>query len=162
MSDIERLRKKGDGPIFWKGRILNAKFCMDTLDKPASIEVKFGSPNKTLKVKMEHKLGNFYPPLIPYQIRFPFPRLIDGIHLHGLPMMGKGIGRHRKENWPINLLVYELSEAGMKNMEIARLLFGVEKSTEFRPDEIKHPILVKIAKIKDRVEGYVSEIYPKT
>jgi len=69
-------------------------------------------------------------------------------------------GKGRPQNWLINLLIYELSEAGMKNMEIARLLFEIDSSTEYWPDETKHPILVKIATIKRAIEKTVSKAYP--
>ena len=91
---------------------------------------------------------------IPHSVRFPLPIL-----LNIFPYLK--VGRRyfklkgRPQDWGRNLLVYELSQAGMKNMEIARLLFGVEKWTERWPD--KHPILVRIDAIKKTVEKAISQ-----
>lgn len=97
------------------------------------------------------------PPPIPWVVRFPSPFLLN--KLPPWPEKGKSI-KGRPQNWARNLLVYELSQAGMKNMQIARLLFGVDKSTEYRPDNPKHPILVKIAKAKKAMKKIVVESFP--
>jgi hypothetical protein len=99
-----------------------------------------------------------FPP-IPWVFRF-IPRgyldqlpLIPG-YRNDRPPRGRPI-----EHWARNLLVYELSQAGMKNMETARLLFGVKKSTENWLKAPKHPVLVKIAKVKKAMEKLVSKSY---
>lgn len=112
---------------------------------PQNYEEYFNSFPKYIKFK-------FAP--IPYTVRFPLPIL-----LNIFPYLT--VGRRsfkpkgRPQDWATNLLVYELSRAGMKNMEIARLLFGVEKSTEKWPD--KHPILVRIDTIKKTVQKAISK-----
>lgn len=94
---------------------------------------------------------------IPWIFRFPWPNYIARLP----SSRGKGTTfRGRPPKWAENLLIYELSQAGMKNMEIARLLFGVDKSTEYRPGNPKHPILVKIAKTKEAMKKIVLESFP--
>lgn len=97
-----------------------------------------------------------FPP-IPWVFRF-----IPRGHLNQLPPIpGVGYGKLRGrpiEDWAKNLLVYELSHAGMKDMEMARLMFGVKKSTEWSAP--KHPIIVKIAKTKGSMEKLISQAYP--
>jgi hypothetical protein len=63
----------------------------------------------------------------------------------------------RPHNWGFNLLVYELSQAGMKDMEIARYFYGIEKSTGNFPD--KETTLVRINTIKNTVDRHVSQAY---
>lgn len=95
----------------------------------------------------------------PYNVRF----LCPWVDMYGTSIdMNYSLarGKGRPQNWLINLLIYELSEAGMKNMEIARLLFGVDSSTEYWPDETKHPVLVKIATIKRAIGKTISKAYP--
>lgn len=91
---------------------------------------------------------------IPHTVRFPLPIL-----LLIFPYLTVGRAyfkpKGRPQDWATNLLVYELSRAGMKNMEIARLLFKVEKSTGKWPD--KHPILVRIDTIKETVKKAISK-----
>jgi|GEM_PF-1337872 hypothetical protein len=109
---------------------------------------------------------------IPYSVRFPLPRLLffnlrfssrfkDRVKIFPDPSFRgrrKERERGRPQNWATNLLVFELSQAGMKNMDIARLLFGIEKSTNHWPD--KHPILVRIDDIKKTVQKAVSKAFP--
>lgn len=97
--------------------------------------------------------------LVPHTIRFPHPLIRPLLPIDKLrPLMIKK-GRH-PESWSRNLLVYELSRARVKDMEIARWLFGAKSSTEWLPYDRKHPDLVKIAKIKKAMEKFVSEAYP--
>jgi hypothetical protein len=99
-----------------------------------------------------------FPP-IPWIFRFTARGYLDQLPLisgYGSVRLKRG---HPIKDWAKNLLVYELSEAGMKNMEIARLVFGVEKSTENWPAEPKHPILVKISKVKKTMKKIISESY---
>lgn len=99
-----------------------------------------------------------FPP-IPWVFRF-----IPRGYLNQLPRIpGYGYGKPRGRPiklWAKNLLVYELSQSGMKNMEIARLVFGVKKSTEYWLKTPKHPILVKIAKVKEAMNEIISKSYP--
>jgi len=74
------------------------------------------------------------------------------------------------KNWAKNLSVYEFSQLGMKDMEIRRLLFGVDKSTEYYHSkgrrggkvliDTKHPILVKIYKIKKSMKTIICNSSP--
>lgn len=95
---------------------------------------------------------------IPYTVRFPKPCLITRVRSLPAETLFKKKGQPPK--WDRNLLIYELSQAGMKNMEIARLLFGVKKSTENWPRILKHPKLVRIADIKKVIRNTVSKAYP--
>jgi len=109
---------------------------------------------------MENWRVNFPP--IPWVFRFTPRGYLDQVSLipgygHGKPKRGRPV-----EDWAKNLLVYELSEAGMRNMEIARLVFGVKKSTENWPSVPKHPILVKIAKVEKAMKRKISKSYLTT
>jgi hypothetical protein len=95
------------------------------------------------------------PSPIPWTVRFPIPFMLD--RFPDWPEEGKKI-KGRPPKWAENLLVYELSQAGMKDMDIVRLLFRIDKSTEFYPD--KNPILVRINTIKKTVQKVVSQAYP--
>lgn len=108
--------------------------------------------------KLMEKWKVAFPP-IPWVFRFT-PRG----YLDQLPLLPEYDHWKSKRGRPIedlakNLLIYELSKVGMKNMEIARLIFGVRNSTEFWLDQPKHPILVKIAKMKIAMDKLVSESY---
>jgi len=97
-----------------------------------------------------------FPP-IPWVFRFIPRGYLD--KLPPIPGFGYGKRRGRRiEDWAKNLLIYELSRAGLKDMEIARLVFGVEKSTEWSAP--KHPILVKISKVKEAMKELISQSYP--
>jgi len=102
-------------------------------------------------------LGLGFQP-IPHHVRFPLPILLS--NLSDSPLKDFFEKKGRPPKWARNLLIYELSQAGMKDMEIARLLFGVKKSTENWPDKPKHPILAKIYKTKRTMEKIISESYP--
>jgi hypothetical protein len=93
------------------------------------------------------------PPPIPWIFRFPSPG--DLALLPTFPGEGKQI-RGRPSNWAENLLVYELSQAGMKNKQIAELVLGVEKFYKIDKD----PIYVRINTILRTVEKVVSKAYP--
>lgn len=105
------------------------------------------------------KLDMLNLPPIPWCVRFPFPPFLDRIP----PWPNKkkkGAGRPQgsfKDSGK-NLLIYELSQGGMQDMEIARLLFGIKKSTEKWPD--KHSTLSWIFNIKRAVEKVVLQVYP--
>ncbi len=96
--------------------------------------------------------------LIPYSIRFPCPLIRPLLPLHKFKSLMTRKGTPIKD-WSQNLLVYELSLAGMKNAEIGRLLFQMG-SSRWSVGDPKHPILVKIAKIKKSIGGIVSQCYP--
>jgi hypothetical protein len=112
---------------------------------------------------------------IPCSVRFPLPRLLffnlrfssqfkDPVKIFpDLSFRGrdKKKERGRPPNWATNPLVYELSQAGMKNMDIARLLFGIQKSHKSYDEGLgKDPILVKINTIKKTVKKVVFQAYP--
>jgi hypothetical protein len=96
---------------------------------------------------------------IPWAIRFPL-----SIYLYSLPPWPEKMGR--PQYWGLNLLVYELSQTGMKDGQIAHLLrrsasnllFGNVKSYSDSSD--KDPLLVRIADIKMKVKEAVSQAYP--
>jgi len=89
---------------------------------------------------------------LPWTIRFPCPMFLYEIPGSRKARKGKG----RPQDWGFNLLVYELSQAGMKNMDIARQLFGVKKP----PGSIyKEPTLVRINTIKKTIGEAVSQAY---
>lgn len=94
--------------------------------------------------------------LIPHTIRFPHPWIRPLLPLHKLSALT--IRRGHPQDWLLNLLIFELSQAGIKNAEIGRLLFGMKKS---RPSasEPKSPILVRINKTLKQTEKIVSESY---
>ena len=64
--------------------------------------------------------------LIPSTIRFPHPFIRPLLPLHKFHALT--IRRGHPQNWLENLLIYELSRAGVKNAEIGRLILGMEKS----------------------------------
>lgn len=98
-----------------------------------------------------HNFGKTLP--LPWTIRFPCPMFLCEIPDSSKARKKKG----RPHNWGFNLLVYELSQAGMKDMDIARLLFGVQRSTENYPD--KESALVRIYTIKNTIGNAVSQAY---
>lgn len=97
-----------------------------------------------------------FPP-IPWVFRF-----IPAGYLQQVPPIpGYGYGRPKRgrpiEDLAKNLSVYELSQVGMKNMEIARLVFGF---TRFRESLDKETILVRINAIKKTGNNIISRAYP--
>ena len=90
--------------------------------------------------------------LIPYFNRFPNPLIRPLLPLDKL--RAHLTRRGHPTNWLKDLLVYELSMAGVRNAEIGRLIFKIGSS---RPSagNPKHPVLVKIAKIKKTIEKLV-------
>jgi hypothetical protein len=127
------------------------------VEKDKNGERRFG-------IKVAELMGKWkinFPP-IPWVFRFTPRGYLDQLPLipgygNDRPPRGRPI-----QDWPRNLFVYELSQAGMRNMEIARLLFGVKKSTENWRHQPKHPVLVKIARVKKAMEKLVSESYLPT
>lgn len=93
-----------------------------------------------------------FPP-IPWVFRF----IPEGYLLQMAPVQSRP-GRPM-ENWANNLCVYELSQLGMKDTEIAKLIYGINKSTEYYPD--KHDILVKIFKIKKSLKTVITDSLPR-
>lgn len=102
-------------------------------------------------------------PTIPHNIRFPNSLVIEDIP----PWRNEGKKKPgRPQDWALNLLIFELSQAGMKNKEISHLirtsadnlLFGVVKYYDGSSD--KDPFLVRINDIKKRVQEVVSQAYP--
>jgi hypothetical protein len=90
---------------------------------------------------------------IPWIFRFPWPNYIARLPIS----RGKGTTfRGRPPKWAENLLIYELSQAGMKNKQIAELVLGAEKFCRMDKD----PIYVRINTILKTVEKAVSKAYP--
>jgi len=98
-----------------------------------------------------HNFGDIFP--LPWSIRFPCPMFLQEVR--GSYKKGKRKGR--PQDLKHNLLVYELSQAGMKHMEIARLFYGIRESTEYT--DYKEPALVRINTIVATVRKHVSEAY---
>jgi hypothetical protein len=104
-----------------------------------------------------------FPP-IPWVFRF-----IPTGYLQQMATVQDGPGSPIK-NWARNLLVYEFSQLEMKDMEIGRLLFGIGKLTKYRSSkgkrrgkvliDTKHPILVKIDKIKKSMKTRICNSSP--
>ena len=99
---------------------------------------------------------------IPWQIRFPSRYLLN--HIPAWPQ--KKPKKGRPLDWALDLLVSELSQANMKNKEIAtllrasasKLLFGEVRAYKGTSD--KDPFLVRINDIKKRVKKILSKVYP--
>jgi hypothetical protein len=110
-------------------------------------------------LSLPERLDLAEPPPIPWVVRFPLPHFLENIP-------SRPPKRARPQEWALNLLVYELSQAGLKNAEITKLLrksgkllFGVVKSYKGTSD--KDPLLVRIYDIKKkRIEKEVFEAYP--
>jgi hypothetical protein len=110
----------------------------------------FSEQGKILILPVE--LHRVTPPPIPWTVRFPTTYFLNKIP----PWCNEGkikSGRPPKD-WASNLLVYELSQAGMKNMEVAKLLFR-ERSEKLDKD----PVLVRINTIIKTVEKAISHAY---
>ena len=147
-------KTNNDTDLHWLGPI--SKIVLNPDGNSFDIEI-IRSGRKEKMVFSPGKLKSYRPPPIPWTVRFPSPSNLNEIP--PWPKKGKTI-RGRPQNWGKNLIVYELSQAEMRDMEIARLLFGIEKSTEFYPQ--KDPILVRINTMKETVKKAVSQVYPLT
>jgi hypothetical protein len=159
-------RQQCEDHIHWIGRIFNANLTLFKQDQYniGEIEIEMGLTDSKKKITLNPRnLGSLRPCPIPWQIRFPFIFCLET--LHPWPVKGKG----RPQDWRLNVLVYELSQAGIKDKEIGNLLrkcpipnllFGAIKHYEGTLD--KDPILVRINTIKRTVEKAVSQAYPFT
>lgn len=146
----------------WKGRLDNK--CSDYIEKICNeysrhnrdrgLSISESNFNAILKSFNNQLNGKFAP--IPHSIRFPLPILLNDFSRYPLGRLLKE--KRRPTNWALNLSVYELSQAELKDMEIARLLFGIKKSTERFPK--KHSVLSQISNIKKAVQATVSQAYP--
>lgn len=92
-------------------------------------------------------------PYIHPDIRFPLPFLLELI-----PSRSNNV-RGPKQNWPRNLLVYELSQKGIRDTDIGILLFGMEKNP-YRGQSGKNRILSHIDRIKRTIGKSVDKALP--
>lgn len=144
----------------WNDRLEN--YCFDYIEKifehitsPENNKgLTISKKNFSLFLKSLNKLFNVKFVPIPHTIRFPSPVLLSDFAHYPMERLFKKKGR--PTNWGLNLLVYEFSQAGMKDMQIARLLFGVGSSTYLD----KHPALVRIENIKKTIGKVVSQAFP--
>jgi len=145
---------------YWYGAITNI---LPSLKKNSIyIEVKWqGQSIRT--IIFPNELGRIIPSPVPWVVRFPHVFFLDNIP--PWPRKGQGM-KGRPQDWALNLLVYELSQAGMKDKQIAsflrtecpEMLFGEIKNYQGKSD--KDPFLVRINDIKKRVKNIVSKAYP--
>lgn len=117
------------------------------------IKDKDGKIHLPIRTAQLMKKWNVDFPPIPWVFRFT-----PNGYLQQIPPAKRERG-HQVENWAKNLAVYELSQAGMKNAEIGRLLFGMDKS-RISVFNTTHPILVEIAKIKKRIKKKAAKSFP--
>ncbi len=139
-------------PVFWHGPLLKAE--VDPDGDVVIAEMQTAGKLETVRINPA-TLGSMRPPPIPWQLHFPHEFLLNKLPHWPEEGMTK---RGRPQDWALNLLVYELSKAGAKSMEIASLLFDAKKSTETYLSE--HQILVRIATIKKTIHKAVSSTYP--
>lgn len=143
----------GENVNEWKRRLrlnkLTNSFLENVVDTENNLKFRLGLINRYL-----FKCEDIFP--VPWFTHFPFPAFLYEIFVPNdcMPASRRG----RRQDWPKNFLIYELSKAGMKNWEIAYLLFGTEKIKY--PD--KDPFSVRINVIKKELDKLISSIYPPT
>jgi hypothetical protein len=137
--------------VYWDSPLLRAQ--VDPDEDAVSAEMQSGEGSKKICIDPT-AIRCLYPAPIPWQIHFPHTFFLDKLP----PWPEKKARRGRPQDWALNLLVYDLSRAGAKDMEIDRLLFDLKKSTETYLSE--HQVLVRIATIKKTVYEAVSNAYP--
>lgn len=104
----------------------------------------------------------FFP--TPYWVRFPLPILFNRFSDH--LVNGIWSRKGRPQDWALNLLAYELSQARMRSKtigsflraECSEMLFGIVKNYEGKLD--KDPIYVRINALKKTVGRIISKVYP--
>jgi hypothetical protein len=101
---------------------------------------------------------------IPYYIRFPFPFFI-GYPQNSLLIKWRYSIKGRPQHWALNCLIYELSQSGVKDKQIANLLrskcpdmlWGFVK--QYTENLGKDPLLTRINTIRKTMDKTVTSIF---
>jgi len=134
----------------YEGMGLIAKAIFDSIE-----EKSLDNPiiKETLRDLNEEK--SVWLPYIHPDVRFPLPLLLELIPSRLIKARGP------IQNWPRNLLVYELSQKGIRDTDIAVWLFGMQKKP-YRGQPGKNRLLSHIDRIKRTVSKSVDKALPYT
>jgi hypothetical protein len=162
LGRIESLPFPGETFEKWSSRVSNnndiqsegmgliAKAIFDSVEKKSLDDPII---KETLRDLNEEK--SLWLPYIHPDIRFPLPFLLE--------LIPSRLNRARGpiQNWPRNLLVYELSQKGIRDTDIAVWLFGMPKEA-YRGQSGKNRILSHIDRIKRTISKSVDKALPYT
>ena len=132
----------------YEGMGLIAKATFDSIEKKS---LNIPIIKETLRDLSEEK--SLWLPYIHPDVRFPLPFLLELIPSRSNKVRGP------TQNWPRNLLVYELSQKGIKDTDIAILLFGMKKNP-YHDRSGKNRILSHIDRIKRTIGKSVDKALP--